>query len=79
MPGEPGHYKLSNARPPGLIVKKMPGVCPGGGARGWNCLAHKFAWKRIISTVHSNFYQFSEAIKDLQCFVYEKCSSHQVD
>ena len=58
MPGEPGHYKLSNARPPGLIVKKMPGVCPGGGARGWNCLAHKLAWKRINSTVHSNFYQF---------------------
>ena len=29
-PGWPGHYQLSNARPPGQIVKQMPGVCPGG-------------------------------------------------
>ena len=25
-----GYSLLSNARPPGLIVKQMPGVCPGG-------------------------------------------------
>ena len=25
-----GHYKLSNARSPVLIVKQMLGVCPGG-------------------------------------------------
>ena len=42
MPGGPGHYELPNARPPGLIVQQMPGVCPGwGDARGWNWLAHK--------------------------------------
>ena len=31
MPGVPGHYYLSNARPLELIVHQIPGVFPGGG------------------------------------------------
>ena len=49
-PGGAGHYQLPNARPPGLIVQQMPGVCPGGGMLAAGIDSHITQQMNLIHT-----------------------------